>query len=84
MQHRAFRLYLFVFSVQSPQCFFSRRRLLLFLLKDKKDTASIAVRKHPSLYMYASPIPLEQVMEKNKIIAIHTKRKDVHLTSLLQ
>ena len=55
MQHRAFCLYLFVFPVQSQQCFSSRRRLLLFFLKDKKDTASIAVRKYPSLYMYASP-----------------------------
>ena len=55
MQHRAFRLYLFVFPVQSQQCFSSRRRLLLLFLKDKKDTASIAVRRYLYvLYMYAS------------------------------
>jgi len=54
-RHRAFRLYLFVFSVQSQQCFSSRRRLLLLILKDKKDIASIAVRKQPALYMYVTP-----------------------------
>ena len=43
-RHRAFRSYLFVFPAHFPQCFSSRRRLLLFFLKDKKDTASIAVR----------------------------------------
>ena len=80
--YRAFRLYLLVFSAYFPQCFSSRRRLLLLyivhgwtwfyaatsltfcqtryqaLYKDVQrlieDTASIAVRKRSSLYMYAS------------------------------
>ena len=47
------------------------------------DTASIAVRKQPSLYMYAFSHTAGTGYGKNKIIAIHTKIKDVHLTSLL-
>ena len=38
----------FPLPLQKPRLFYS---------SVKKDTASIAVRKQPSLYMYASPIP---------------------------
>jgi len=45
----------FPLPLQKPRLFYS---------SVKKDTASIAVRKQPSLYMYASPIPPQLVMER--------------------
>ena len=48
-----------------------------------EDTASIAVRKRPSLYMYASSPYRRNWLWKNKTIAIHAKIKDVHLATLL-
>ena len=63
MQHRAFRLYLFAAAVFFRRCFSaSAPKTADVFSSSKKDTASIAVRKQPSLYMYASPIPPQLVM----------------------
>ena len=55
MQHRAFRLYLFAAAALLRRCFSaSAPKTVDAFSSSKKDTASIAVRKQPSLYMYVT------------------------------
>ena len=54
-RHRAFRLYLFAAAALLRRCFSaSAPKTADAFSSSKKDTASIAVRKQPSLYMYVT------------------------------
>ena len=54
-RHRAFRLYLFAAAALLRRCFsVSAPKTADAFSSSKKDTASIAVRKQPSLYMYVT------------------------------
>ena len=56
MQHRAFRLYLFAAAALLRRCFSaSAPKTADAFSSSKKDTASIAVRRIFSIYMYESP-----------------------------